>query len=176
MTNSPTASFIVYSAASSDLCCSPSHGGLGAGTFVGSLCMVVACVYGAKHGYVMKRDKMTAAIILKTIWEAIPNLFSLSSSLEHPFRLFHTHRASGVAVVYAFLCRYLFIKYSIKDIPKILVDTAVMTTIVMLIIGASSVLSFVCPSQDCRKPSATLLLKESPITGLSCCFNHQYNC
>lgn len=52
--------------------------------------------------------------------------------------------ASGVAVVYAFiLAVFVYKSIRIKDIPRILKETAVMTAIVMLIIGASSVLSFV---------------------------------
>ena len=102
---------------------------------------VVACVYGAKHGYVMKRDKMTAAIILKTIWEAIPSLFLIVIIIGGILSGYFTPtEASGVAVVYAFLLSvFVYKSIQIKDIPKILVDTAVMTTIVMLIIGASSV-------------------------------------
>ena len=143
----PTASFIVYSAASG-------------GVSVAALCMVVACVYGAKHGYVMKRDKMTAAIILKTIWEAIPSLFLIVIIIGGILSGYFTPtEASGVAVVYAFLLSvFVYKSIQIKDIPKILVDTAVMTTIVMLIIGASSVLSFVLSFTGLPQAISSLLL------------------
>ena len=46
--------------------------------------------------------------------------------------------------MYAFiLAVFVYKSIRIKDIPRILKETAVMTAIVMLIIGASSVLSFV---------------------------------
>ena len=52
--------------------------------------------------------------------------------------------ASGVAVAYAFILSvFIYGTIKLSEIPKLLVDAAVMTTIVMLIIGASSVLSFV---------------------------------
>ena len=52
--------------------------------------------------------------------------------------------ASGVAVAYAFILSvFIYRTIKLSEIPKLLVDAAVMTTIVMLIIGASSVLSFV---------------------------------
>ncbi len=125
-----------------------------------ALCMVVACVYGAKHGYVMKRDKMTAAIILKTIWEAIPSLFLIVIIIGGILSGYFTPtEASGVAVVYAFLLSvFVYKSIQIKDIPKILVDTAVMTTIVMLIIGASSVLSFVLSFTGLPQAISSLLL------------------
>jgi len=125
-----------------------------------ALCMVVACVYGAKHGYVMKRDKMTAAIILKTIWEAIPSLFLIVIIIGGILSGYFTPtEASGVAVVYAFLLSvFVYKSIQIKDISKILVDTAVMTTIVMLIIGASSVLSFVLSFTGLPQAISSLLL------------------
>lgn len=49
-----------------------------------------------------------------------------------------------MAVVYAFiLSAFIYRSISLHDVKDILVNTACMTTIVMLIIGASSVLSFV---------------------------------
>ena len=157
----PTASFIVYSAASGGVSVAALlMAGWVPGLLWAALCMVVACVYGAKHGYVMKRDKMTAAIILKTIWEAIPSLFLIVIIIGGILSGYFTPtEASGVAVVYAFLLSvFVYKSIQIKDIPKILVDTAVMTTIVMLIIGASSVLSFVLSFTGLPQTISSLLL------------------
>lgn len=109
------------------------------------LCMVVAFVYGKKHGYVIKRDHLTAKVVLKTIWDAIPSLFLIVIIIGGILSGYFTPtEASGVAVVYAFiLAVFVYKSIRIKDIPRILKETAVMTAIVMLIIGASSVLSFV---------------------------------
>lgn len=109
------------------------------------LCMVVAFVYGKKHGYVIKRDHLTAKVVLKTIWDAIPSLFLIVIIIGGILSGYFTPtEASGVAVVYAFiLAVFVYKSIKIKDIPRILKETAVMTAIVMLIIGASSVLSFV---------------------------------
>ena len=141
----PTASFIVYSAASGGVSVAALlMAGWVPGLLWAALCMAVACVYGAKHGYVMRRDKMSAAVIVKTIWEAIPSLFLIVIIIGGILSGYFTPtEASGVAVVYAILLSvFVYKSIQIKDIPKILVDTAVMTTIVMLIIGASFVLSF----------------------------------
>ena len=132
----PTASFIVFSAAS---------GGVSVAALWALLCMVVAFVYGKKHGYVIKRDHLTAKVVLKTIWDAIPSLFLIVIIIGGILSGYFTPtEASGVAVVYAFiLAVFVYKSIKIKDIPRILKETAVMTAIVMLIIGASSVLSFV---------------------------------
>lgn len=142
----PTASFIVYSAASGGVSVAAL---LMAGWIPGLLwalfCMLVAFVYSKKQGYVIKRDKLTKEIVLKTIWDAIPSLFLIVIIIGGILSGYFTPtEASGVAVVYAFiLACFVYKSIKFRDLPKILRETAVMTAIVMLIIGASSVLSFV---------------------------------
>jgi len=108
-------------------------------------CMVVAFFYARKQGYVIKRDKLTAKIVGKTIWDAIPSLFLVVIIIGGILSgKFTPTEASGVAVAYAFILSvFIYRTIKLSEIPKLLVDAAVMTTIVMLIIGASSVLSFV---------------------------------
>ena len=142
----PTASFIVFSAASGGVSVAALlMAGWIPGLLWALLCMVVAFVYGKKHGYVIKRDHLTAKVVLKTIWDAIPSLFLIVIIIGGILSGYFTPtEASGVAVVYAFiLAVFVYKSIKIKDIPRILKETAVMTAIVMLIIGASSVLSFV---------------------------------
>lgn len=142
----PTTAFIVFSAASGGASVAALFmAGWIPGLLWAALCMVVAFIYGRKHGYVIKRDKLTVKIVLRTIWEAIPSLFLIVIIIGGILSGYFTPtEASAVAVAYAFIlsvCVYRTIKLS--EIPKIFVDTAIMTTIVMLIIGASSVLSCV---------------------------------
>ena len=142
----PTNAFIVFSAASGGVSVATLFmAGWIPGLLWAGLCMVVAFFYAKKHGYVVKRDKLTAKIVLKTIWDAIPSLFLIVIIIGGILSgKFTATEASGVAVVYAFILS-VFIYRSIKlsDMKQILVNAGVMTTIVMLIIGASSVLSFV---------------------------------
>ena len=142
----PTNAFIVFSAASGGVSVATLFmAGWIPGLLWAGLCMVVAFIYAKKHGYVVKRDKLTAKIVLKTIWDAIPSLFLIVIIIGGILSgKFTATEASGVAVVYAFILS-VFIYRSIKlsDMKQILVNAGVMTTIVMLIIGASSVLSFV---------------------------------
>lgn len=142
----PTNAFIVFSAASGGVSVATLFmAGWIPGLLWAGLCMVVAFFYAKKHGYVVKCDKLTAKIVLKTIWDAIPSLFLIVIIIGGILSgKFTATEASGVAVVYAFILS-VFIYRSIKlsDMKQILVNAGVMTTIVMLIIGASSVLSFV---------------------------------
>lgn len=142
----PTTSFIVYSAASGGTSVATLFmAGWIPGLLWAVLCMLVAFLYAKKQGYVIKREKITASMVWKTVWDSIPSLFLIVIIIGGILSGYFTPtEASGVAVIYAFLLSVVVYKtIKIKEMKKILVDTAVMTTIVMLIIGASSVLSFV---------------------------------
>lgn len=142
----PTTAFIVFSAASGGTSVAALFmAGWIPGLLWCALCMIVAFIYGKKQGYIVKRDHLTAPIVLKTIWEAIPSLFLVVIIIGGILSGYFTPtEASGIAVAYAFFLSVVVYK-SIKldKIPDILKEASVMTAIVMLIIGASSVLSFV---------------------------------
>lgn len=157
----PTTAFIVYSAASGGISVAALFmAGWIPGLLWAALCMLVAFLYGKKHGYVIKGEKLTASAALKTIWDAIPSLFLIVIIIGGILSGYFTPtEASGIAVLYAFLLATLVYKtIKISDIKQILVDTAVMTTIVMLIIGASSVLSFVMSFTGLPQAISSLLL------------------
>lgn len=157
----PTTAPIIYSTAAGGISVAALlMAGWIPGLLWAGLCMAVALIYSKKHGYVIKSEKVTVSIVLKTVWEAIPSLFLIVIIIGGILSGYFTPtEASGVAVVYAFIlsvCVYRSIKPS--QIMGILTDTAVMTTIVMLIIGASSVLSFVLSFTGLPQAISTLML------------------
>lgn len=157
----PTTAFIVYSAASGGISVAALFmAGWIPGLLWAALCMMVAFLYGKKHGYVIKGEALTSAVALKTIWDAIPSLFLIVIIIGGILSGYFTPtEASGIAVLYAFLlAAFVYKTIKLSDMKQILVDTAVMTTIVMLIIGASSVLSFVMSFTGLPQAISTLLL------------------
>ena len=142
----PTTAFIVYSAASGGTSVAVLFmAGWIPGLLWAGLCMLVAFLYGKKHHYIYQTEKLTIKIVLKTIWDAIPSLFLIVIIIGGILSGYFTPtEASGVAVAYAFfLAVVVYRSIKLSEIPGILKETGLMTTIVMLIIGASSVLSFV---------------------------------
>ena len=142
----PTTAFIVYSAASGGTSVAVLFmAGWIPGLLWAGLCMLVAFLYGKKHHYVYQTEKLTGKVVLKTVWDAIPSLFLIVIIIGGILSGYFTPtEASGVAVAYAFfLSVVLYKSIKLTDIPGLLMETGLMTTIVMLIIGASSVLSFV---------------------------------
>lgn len=143
----PTNAFIVYSAAAGGASVATL---LMAGWIPGILwavaCGVVAFFYAQKHGYVVKRTtKLTGAEVIRTILDAIPSLLLIVIIIGGILSgIFTPTEAAGIAVIYAFILAVpVYKSIKIKDLPRVLAEAGVMTTVVMLIIGASSVLSFV---------------------------------
>lgn len=157
----PTTAPIIYSSAAGGISVSALlMAGWIPGLLWSALCMLVALWYGHKHGYVIKGEKVTFSKAVKTIWDAVPSLFLIVIIIGGILSGYFTPtEASGVAVIYAFILSVLVYR-SIKpsQIMGILTDTAVMTTIVMLIIGASSVLSFVLSFTGLPQAISTLML------------------
>ena len=143
----PTNAFIIFSAACGGTSVATLLiAGWVPGLLWAGLCMIVAFVFAKKHGYVVKSsEKITGASVLKTIWAAVPSILMVVIIIGGILSgAFSPTEASGVAVVYAFiLSAFIYRSIKLRDVKDILVNTACMTTIVMLIIGASSVLSFV---------------------------------
>ncbi len=143
----PTNAFIIYSAACGGVSVATLFiAGWIPGLLWAGLCMVVAFCFAKKNGYVVRNaQKLTVSQVLKTIWDAVPSLFMILIIIGGILGgVFSPTEASGIAVVYAFLLSVLIYRsIKLSEIKDILVNTATMTTIVMLVIGASSVLSFV---------------------------------
>ena len=143
----PTTAFIVYSTASGGTSVATLFmAGWIPGLLWTAACMVVGYFIAKKYGYVRKGDKaqkLSVSETLNTIWRAIPSLLLIVIIIGGILSgVFSPTEASAVA--YAFILSvFIYKSIDLKDMPRILVQTANMTTVVMLIIGASSVLSFV---------------------------------
>lgn len=158
----PTNSFIVYSAASGGASVATLFmAGWIPGLLWAFCCMVVAFVYAKKKGYVVKRtEKVTAGEAVKAVLDAIPSLLLIVIVIGGILSgVFTPTEAAGVAVAYAFiLAVFVYKNIKLSQMKDVLVNTATMTTIVMLIIGASSVLSFVLSFTGLPQAISNLML------------------
>ena len=158
----PTNSFIVYSAASGGASVATLFmAGWIPGLLWAFCCMVVAFFYAKKKGYVVKRtEKITASEAAKTVLDAIPSLLLIVIVIGDILSgVFTPTEAAGIAVAYAFiLAVFVYKNIKLSQMKDVLVSTATMTTIVMLIIGASSVLSFVLSFTGLPQAISNLML------------------
>ena len=109
---------------------------------------------------VKRTEKITAGEAVKTVLDAIPSLLLIVIVIGGILSgVFTPTEAAGVAVVYAFiLAVFVYKNIKLSQMKDVLVSTATMTTIVMLIIGASSVLSFVLSFTGLPQAISNLML------------------
>lgn len=157
----PTTAFIIYSAASGGTSVAALFmAGWIPGLLWSAACMAFAIYYAARHGYLVKAQKSSCLAKLLVVLDAIPALLLVVIILGGILSGYFTPtEASGVAVIYAFILACLVYRsVKLRDLKAILEETAVMTCVVMLIIGASSVLSFVMSFTGLPQAISALLL------------------
>lgn len=103
--------------------------------------MVVAYILAKKNIYTVKRDKLTAKIVGKVLWDAIPSLSLIVIILGG---IFTATEAAAIAVVYSFLLAFVFYRtIKLRDIKGILMSSVQMTGTIIFLIAASSIMSWV---------------------------------
>lgn len=140
----PTTAFILYALASGGTSIAALFaGGLVAGVLWGVGCMLVTLVVAKRRNY---RVFFTVqkGMALKVAVEAIPSLLLIViivGGIEQG--IFTAIEASAIAVVYTLLLTMVFYRtLKIKDLPSILLQTVVMTGVIMFLLATSSAMSF----------------------------------
>ena len=110
----------------------------------GLACMIVIYIFAKKKGY-RSTKKFTNSEKLKVFLQAIPCLFMIVVVIGGIISgIFTATEGSVVAVIYSMVLSVFFYK-SIKpsELPKIFLDSAEMTGIIIFLIGVSSIMSWV---------------------------------
>jgi tripartite ATP-independent transporter DctM subunit len=129
------------------------------GILVGISLMITCYFIGRKKGY-KAGEKSGITDILRAFKEAFWSLLLIIIVLGGILNgAFTATEAAAIAVVYSFsLCVFYYQEISFKDIPEILLQCAITTSIVMILIGMSSAMSWVLAYQEVpQKVSAALL-------------------
>ncbi|QMI06951.1 TRAP transporter large permease [Citrobacter sp. RHB25-C09] len=140
----PTTAFILYALASGGTSIAALFaGGLVAGVFWGVGCMLVTLVVAKRNNY---RVFFTVqkGMALKVAVEAIPSLLLIVIIVGGIVQgIFTAIEASAIAVVYTLLLTMVFYRtLKIKDLPSILLQTVIMTGVIMFLLATSSAMSF----------------------------------
>ena len=118
-------------------------GGYLPGILWGAAVMVLAGITAKKRGYVIK-ETVTAREALKAVLDAIPSLLLIVIIIGGILRgVFTATEASAVAVAYATVLGLIYKGFTLKDLPRIILASAKMTGIITLMIGLSSIMSWV---------------------------------
>lgn len=132
------------------------------GILWGFACMLVVYVIAKKKGYRAK-TRFTASEAGKIILQALPCLLLIVIVIGGIiFGIFTATEGSVVAVVYSLLLSlFVYKSIKIKELPKILLDSAEMTGIIIFLIGVSSIMSWVMAFTNIPELVSTALLSVS---------------
>lgn len=140
----PTTAFILYALASGGTSIAALFaGGLVAGVLWGVGCMLVTLVVAKRRNYRVFFT-LQKGMALKVAVEAIPSLLLIVIIVGGIVQgIFTAIEASAIAVVYTLLLTMVFYRtLKIKDLPSILLQTVVMTGVIMFLLATSSAMSF----------------------------------
>ena len=105
--------------------------------------MILSAIMAKKNGYVSK-EKTTLNEKIKVVLDAIPSLLLVIIVIGGILKgIFTATEGSAIAVVYSLGLSLIYKEMSIKSLPKILFSSAQMTSIVIFMIGVSSIMSWV---------------------------------
>ena len=141
-------------------------GGYIPGLLMGLSLMTVAGFIAKKRGYPIA-PKPTLSQVMRTTFDALPSLsliFIIMGGIIGG--IFTATEASAIAVVYTLLLAVVFYReVSLKQIPSIILESVVTTSIVLLLIGASMGMSWAMANADIPYmiSDALLAVSDNPI-------------
>lgn len=135
------------------------------GILVGLSLMVVAGIWSYRKNYPVS-GTVPLRVAFKRFLASLPSVLMLLLVIGGIVAgWFTATEAAAVAVAYALLLAFIYREITVGDLPEILLDTAVTTAIVMLLIGTSIAMSWVLSFENIPQniSSALVALTESKI-------------
>lgn len=128
--------------------------------------MIVAAIYAKRHNYPVD-EKVSFKTVIKKTLGAVPSLMLVFLVIGGIIGGWFTPTEAGViAVLYALvLSVFIYGEIQLKELPAILVKSAETTAIVMLLIAASSAMSWMLSFENIPQQlsHAMITLSENPI-------------
>lgn len=113
------------------------------GILWGALVMLLAGITAKKRGYVAE-ERVPVKVAVKVILDAIPSLLLIVIIIGGILMgVFTATEASAVAVAYSVILALFYRGITLKSLPGIILKSAKMTGIITLMIGLSSIMSWV---------------------------------
>ncbi len=167
----PSNAMIVYSVSAGSVSIAAMFmAGILPGILVGTCIMIAAAVVSIRNGYgkaVPGADAEQRLHPLLVCWRAVPSLLMMVLIIGGILRgVFTATEAAAIAVAYAFLlCVVVYREIPWKDLPGICLQTGITTAVVMLLIGASSAMSWIMTVANIPQTvSAALMgLSDNPV-------------
>lgn len=132
------------------------------GILWGLACMVVAYIIAKKNNYPVS-ERVSFSTGFRVFLDAFPSLFLVFIIIGGIIGgVFTATEASAIAVVYTLILSFVFYRtIKLKDLPKILIDSATMTCVIMFLVASSSVMSWVMAFTGIPEAVSSLLINIS---------------
>jgi len=128
------------------------------GLVVGLSLMLVAGVLARRRGY-RTAQRIRFGEVVSTFFAAVPSLLLLVVVMGGIVGgIFTATEAAAVAVLYALILAFIYREIGVTDLPKILLDSAATTAVVMLLIAASLGMSWILSYENIPQNVATALI------------------
>ena len=168
----PSNCMIVYSVAAGSVSIAAMFmAGILPGIVVGLCIMAAAAILCVRHGYGKRPETAEEAAIRqmgfwRVTWRAVPSLLLIVIIIGGILAgVFSATEAAAIAVLYAFLLSCVFYReIPLRDLPGICLQTGLTTAVVMLLIWASSAMSWIMTVANIQQSvsSALLGMSENP--------------
>jgi tripartite ATP-independent transporter DctM subunit len=160
----PSNAMIVYAVAAGSVSIAAIFmAGILPGLVVGLCIMAVGGFIAARRGYGKDVQAEAAAVRVNPLvvcWRAVPSLLLVVLILGGILKgIFTATEAAAVSVAYAFLLSVVFYReIPLRDLPEICLRSGITTSIVMLLIGVSSAMSWIITVVNLPHTVATALI------------------
>ncbi|WIM66854.1 TRAP transporter large permease [Corynebacterium breve] len=140
----PSNTFIVYSLVSSTSIAALFMAGVGPGILWLIAVLAVGVVLARKENYKRPTEHPPLPLAMLVLWRALPSLLMIVIVVGGILAGWFTPTESAaIAVLYCLALGFAYRELKISDLPKVLLDATRTTCIVMMLVAASSALSWV---------------------------------
>jgi tripartite ATP-independent transporter DctM subunit len=155
----PSNVMIVYAVVSNVSVAAMFMAGIFPGILVGIAIMIVCGIISYMRGYGTP-EKTSASRIVKTFFDALPSLLLIIIVIGGILSgFFSPTEASAIAVAYALLLSMVFYQeVKIKDLPRILLQGGITTSVVMLLVGCSTAMSWILAYENIPQSVSAAML------------------
>ena len=140
----PSNTFIVYSLVSSTSIAALFMAGVGPGMLWLLAVLLMALYLSRRENYKREVEHPSFGLVLLTLWRAVPSVAMIFIVIGGILLGWFTPTESAaIAVLYCLVLGFLYRNIRVRDLPAILLSATRTTSIVMLLVAASSALSWV---------------------------------
>jgi tripartite ATP-independent transporter DctM subunit len=119
------------------------------GLMWGLTCMLIVWWYAHRHKELRSQGHPRLVDSLKIFWRALPSLFLIVIVMVGIVNGYFTPtEGSGIAVAYALILSFVYRTIKVKDLPNIMLQATCTSSIVIFLIGLSTIMSYAMTFAD----------------------------